>query len=76
MGSMDLEVNVMSRAQGTIQEVCIRIVCVAAVAAAMYGCSQSGRSPATGNAALEAPAQNAEMAEVVISTTRPQRPRG
>lgn len=66
----------MIREQGTIQEVSIRIVWVAAVAAALYGCSQSGPSPATGNAALATPAQDAEMAEVVISTSRPQRPRG
>ena len=66
----------MIREQGTIQEVSIRIVCVAAVAAALWGCSQSAESPATGNAALASPAQNAEMAEVVISTSRPQRPRG
>jgi len=66
----------MIREQGTIQEVSIRIVCVAAVAAALWGCSQSGESPATGNAALTTPAQNAEMAEVVISTSRQQRPRG
>lgn len=66
----------MIREQGTIQEVSIRILCIAAVAAALYGCSQSGQSPATGNVALTTPAQNAEMAEVVISTTRPERPRG
>jgi len=66
----------MIREQGTIQEVSIRIVCVAAVAAALWGCSQSGESPATGNAALTTPAQNAEMAEVVISTSRSERPRG
>jgi len=66
----------MIREQGTIQEVGIRILCIAAVAAALYGCSQSGESPATGNAALTAPPQNAEMAEVVISTTRQERPRG
>ena len=66
----------MVREQGIIQEVSIRAVCVAAVAIALYGCGQSGESPATGNAALATPAQNAEMAEVVISTSRPQRPRG
>jgi|SwirhisoilCB2_FD_contig_51_10536750_length_258_multi_2_in_0_out_0_1 hypothetical protein len=66
----------MIHAQGTIHEVSIRIVCVAAMVAAVYGCSQSGPSPATGNAALATPAQNAEMAEVVISTSRSQRPRG
>ena len=66
----------MIREQGTIQEVSIRIVCVAVVAAALYGCSQTGQSPATGEAALTASGQNAEMAEVVISTSRPQRPRG
>ena len=66
----------MIREQGTIQEVSIRIVCVAAVAAALYGCSQSGQSPETGDAALASPPQNTEMAEVVISTSRPQRPRG
>jgi len=65
----------MIREQGTIQEVRIRIVCVAALAAAIYGCSQSGQSPA-GNAALTAPAQDAQMAEVVISTSRQPRPRG
>jgi uncharacterized lipoprotein YajG len=65
----------MIREQGTIQEVIIRIVCIAAVAAALTACSQSGESPAaTGNAALAT--QNPEMAEVVISTTRPERPRG
>lgn len=66
----------MIRAQGTIQEVSIRLVCFAMMAAALYGCSQSGPSPANGNAALATPAQNAEMAEVVISTSRSQRPRG
>jgi len=66
----------MIREQGTIQEASIRILCVAALAAAAYGCSQSGQSPANGNAALAAPAQNAEMAEVVISTSRQQRPGG
>jgi hypothetical protein len=66
----------MIREQGTIQEAGIRVACVAAVAAALYGCSQSGQSPASGNAALEPPAQNTEMAEVVISTSRQQRPRG
>ncbi len=66
----------MIREQGTIQEVSIRIVCVAAVVAALYGCSQTGPSPATGDAALTTPDQNTEMAEVVISTSRPQRPRG
>jgi hypothetical protein len=67
---------VMIREQGIIQEVSIRIACVAAVVAALYGCAQSGESPATGNAALAVPSQNAEMAEVVISTSRPQRPKG
>ena len=66
----------MIREQGTTQEVSIHIVCVAAVITALAGCSQSGPSPANGNAALEREAQNAEMAEVVISTSRPQRPRG
>jgi hypothetical protein len=66
----------MTREQGIIEEVSIRIVCAALVAAALYGCGQSGQSPATGNAALATPAQNAEMAEVVISTSRPQRPGG
>jgi len=66
----------MIREQGIIQEVGIRIVCVAAMAVALYGCSQSGESPATGSAALATPTQNAEMAEVVISTSRPQRPKG
>lgn len=66
----------MIREQGTIQEVSIRLFWVAAVAAALFGCSQSGQTPDTGNAALTSPAQNAEMAEVVISTSRPQRPRG
>ncbi|HEY6922083.1 MAG TPA: hypothetical protein VI653_01350 [Steroidobacteraceae bacterium] len=66
----------MIRKQGTIQEVSIRIVCVAATAAALYGCSRAEQSPATGNAALAAPAQNTEMAEVVITTSRPQRPKG
>jgi hypothetical protein len=63
-------------AQGTIQEVSIRIMCVAAAAAALYGCSQSGQSPPTSSARLATPAQNAEMAEVVISTSRQERPRG
>ena len=66
----------MTREQGIIQEVGIRIVCVAAVALALYGCGQSDQSPATGSAALTTSSQNAEMAEVVISTSRPQRPRG
>lgn len=66
----------MIREQGTIQEVSIRILCAAAVAAALYGCSQSGQSPGDGNAAFATPTQNAEMAEVVISTSRSQRPRG
>lgn len=66
----------MTRAQGTIQEVGIRIIGAALLAAALYGCSQSGQSPATVDAALASPAQNTEMAEVVISTSRPPRPRG
>jgi hypothetical protein len=66
----------MTREQGIIEEVSIRIVCAALVTAALYGCGQSGQSPATGNAALATPAQKAEMAEVVISTSRPQRPGG
>ena len=66
----------MIRAQGTTQEITVRIVCVALMGAALYGCSQSEPSAATGSAALAAPAQNAEMAEVVISTSRSQRPRG
>jgi len=66
----------MIRAQGTIQENTTRIVCVALMGAALYGCSKSGEPAATGSAALAAPAQNAEMAEVVISTSRPQRPKG
>jgi|KBSMisStaDraftv2_1062788.scaffolds.fasta_scaffold498299_1 hypothetical protein len=67
----------MIRAQGSIQEITIRIVCVALVGAALYGCSQSDQSAASRNAALAAtPAQNTEMAEVVISTSRPQPPGG
>ena len=66
----------MTYVQGTIQEVSIRIVGVAAVTAVLYGCSHSGHSPATGGAALATPAQNTEMAEVVISTSRAQRPGG
>lgn len=66
----------MTRAKGAIQEVSIRIVGAAMVAVALYGCSQSGQSSTTADAALATSTQNAEMAEVVISTSRPPRPRG
>jgi hypothetical protein len=57
----------MIRAQGTVQEVCIRIVCFAAATASLLGCSQTAQPPTMNNA--ESP-QRTDMAVVVISAPR------
>jgi hypothetical protein len=67
----------MIRAQGTIQEVCIRIVSIAAVTLSLFACSQATEPPAMNNTTLGAAPQKSDMVEVVISASRgTSRPRG
>lgn len=59
----------MIRAQGTVQEVCIRTVCIAAATASLLGCSQTAQPPTMNNAASRESPQR-DMAVVVISAPR------
>jgi hypothetical protein len=59
----------MIHAQGTVQEVCIRIVCIAAATISLLGCSQTAQPPARSRATpIESPER--DMAVVVISAQR------
>jgi hypothetical protein len=59
----------MIRAQGIIQEVCIRTVCIAAATVALLGCSQTAQPPTRGDVTSMESSQR-DMAVVVISAPR------
>ena len=59
----------MIPAQGTVQEVCIRTVCIAAATASLLACSQTAQPPTMNNAtSMESPQR--DMAVVVIRASR------
>jgi hypothetical protein len=65
----------MTRAQGIVKEVSVRIVCIAVATVSLYACSQTAPPTAMNNTTFTDTAQHADMAEVVISTSRgPSRP--
>jgi hypothetical protein len=67
----------MIRAHGTLQEVCIRVVSIAAVTVSLFACSRTTEPPTMASPALAASPQQSDMVEVVISASRgPSRPRG
>jgi Flp pilus assembly protein TadD len=59
----------MIRAQGTVQEVCIRSMCIVAATVSLFACSQAAQPPTMSNgASLETPQR--DMAVVVIRASR------
>ena len=59
----------MIRAQGTVQEVCFGIGCIAAATVALLGCSQTSQPPTLNNSTPMESSQR-DMAVVVISAQR------